>query len=49
MDGVLEVADVDDPHQDADNGDGLRQEVAELIQFALQRRHLLGLRCKEGL
>lgn len=43
MDGVLEVADVDDPHQDADNGDGLGKEVAELVQLPLQRRQLLHL------
>ena len=39
--GVVEVADVDDPHGDADEGDHLGQLLAKLVQLLLQRRALL--------
>jgi len=41
VDGVAKVADVDDPHGDADEGDDLGQLRAELIQLLLQGRLLL--------
>lgn len=41
MDWVPEVADVDDPNRHADQGDDLRELLAELIQLLLQRRLLL--------
>lgn len=42
---IVKVADVDGPHGDANHGDDLRQLLAELVQFLLQRRlDLLGLR-----
>lgn len=39
--GVVEVADVDDPHGDADERDDLGELLAELVQLLLQRRALL--------
>lgn len=41
MDGVVEVADVDGPDGDADEGDNLGQLLAELVQFSLQGSLLL--------
>lgn len=41
MDGVSKVADVDDPHGHTDQGDDLRELLAELVQLLLQRRLLL--------
>lgn len=41
MDRVSEVADVDDPHGHADQGDDLRELLAKLIQLLLQRRLFL--------
>lgn len=41
MDGVVEVADVDDPHGDADEGDDLRELLAKLVQLLLQGGLLL--------
>lgn len=45
MDGVPEVANVDNPHSHADQGDDLGELLAELIQLLLQRRLLLLCRC----
>lgn len=45
VDGVSEVADVDDPHSHADQGDDLGELLAELIQLLLQRRLLLFCGC----
>lgn len=45
MDGVSKVADVDDPHGHADQGDDLGQLLAKLIQLLLQWRLLLFCRC----
>lgn len=42
MDGVIEVANVDGPDSNADQGDNLGQLLAKLIQLGLQRS-LLGL------
>lgn len=39
--GVAEVADVDEPHGDADERDDLGQLLAKLVQLLLQRRALL--------
>lgn len=45
MGRVVEVADVDGPHGDANHRDNLRQLLTELVQLLLQRRlDLLGLR-----
>lgn len=41
MDGVIEVANVDGPHSNTDEGDNLGQLLAKLIQFGLQRSLLL--------
>lgn len=41
MHGVVEVADVDDPHGDADQGDHLGQLLPKLIQLLLQGGSLL--------
>lgn len=41
MDGVIEVADVDGPHSNTDQGDNLGQLLAKLVQFGLQRSLLL--------
>lgn len=41
MDGVVEVANVDGPDSNADQGDNLGQLLAELIQLGLQRSLLL--------
>lgn len=41
VDGVSEVADVDDPHGDTDQGDDLGELLPELIQLLLQRGLLL--------
>lgn len=41
MNRVVEVADVDGPDGNADQGDNLGQLLAELIQFSLQRCLLL--------
>lgn len=41
MDGVIEVADVDGPHGNTDQGDDLGQLLAKLIQFRLQGSLLL--------
>lgn len=41
MDGVVEVADVDEPHGDADERDDLGELLAELVQLLLQRRLVL--------
>ena len=40
MYGVIEVTDVDDPHQHTDHGNGLGEESAKLVQLLLQGRHL---------
>lgn len=36
MDGVTEVADVDDPHGHADQGDDFGELLAKLVQFLLK-------------
>lgn len=41
MDGVVEVANVDGPDSNADQGDNLGQLLAELVQLGLQRSLLL--------
>lgn len=41
VDGVVEMADVDGPDSDADEGDNLGQLLAELVQFSLQGSLLL--------
>ena len=41
MDGVVEVANVDGPDSNADQGDNLGQLLAELVQLSLQRGLLL--------
>lgn len=41
MDGVVEVANVDGPNSNADQGDNLGQLLAELVQLSLQRGLLL--------
>lgn len=41
MDGVIEVADVDGPHSNTDQGDNLGQLLAKLVQLGLQRSFLL--------
>lgn len=41
MDGVVEVANVDSPDGNADQGDNLGQLLAELVQLSLQRGLLL--------
>jgi len=41
VDGVVEVADVDGPDGDADDGDDLGQLLGELVQLLLQRGLLL--------
>ena len=45
MDRVIEVANVDDPHQHADHSDGLGEEGAELVQLLLQGCHLFVCLC----
>lgn len=41
MDGVVEVADVDGPDSNTDQGDNLGQLLAELVKLSLQRGLLL--------
>lgn len=41
MDGVVEVANVDGPHSNTDQGNNLGQLLAKLVQFCLQRSLLL--------
>lgn len=41
VDGVTEVADIDDPDGHADEGDDLGELLAKLVQLLLQRRFLL--------
>ena len=45
MRGVVEVADVDEPDEDADGRDNLRELVAKVVQLLLERGGLRDLRC----
>lgn len=46
--GVGEIADVDEPDEDADNGDDFSETVAKVVQLLLERRLFRDLR-RDGL